>query len=441
MDPDPYRYCILLILNINLPAIDIAILGVIVLIILIFLSAMISGSEVAYFSLSPKQKRKLLLANTSLSRMIIKQLGNPEKLLATILVTNNFINVAIIIISAYLTNPLFAFINNEVAILLIQLVVITFFLFLFGELLPKVFASKYQLTMTRLMTVPINIAGKVFYPICYLLMSSTKIVNRRLKKHSAENFDMNELSDAIKLASDQLQDEKEMLEGIVNFSNIEVKEIMTPRMDIFAIEKNTKFTKVVGQIVESAFSRIPIYQEDMDNILGLLFIKDVLPHLNNSNKKEFEWQKLIRPHYIVPETKKINELLNEFKKKKVHMAIVVDEYGGVNGLITMEDILEEIVGEIEDETDVVDEYYKVIGKDEFEFNAKISLIDFCKAIDIEYNVFEDIKGDADTLAGLILEIRGDIPEKNELINYDKFSFTITAVDKRRIKKVKVKIRK
>lgn len=430
-------------MEINIPTVDFAVLGVITLLILISLSAMVSGSEVAFFSLTPKQKRKLMLANTSLSKLILKMLGKPEKLLATILVTNNFINVAIIIISAYLTNPIFSFIGNEIIVLFVQLVVITFFLFLFGELLPKVFASKYQITMTRLMAVPLNICEKIFYPISFVLLSSTKLVNKRLKKHGSDDFDMNELSDAIKLASDELKDEKDMLEGIVNFSNIEVKEIMTHRMDIFALEYNATFSKVLGQIVESAFSRIPVYHEDIDNIRGILYIKDVLPYLDfdEQKKKHFKWQKLIRPHYIVPETKKISSLLNEFKEKKLHMAVVVDEYGGVNGLITLEDILEEIVGEIEDETDVVDEYYKVVGKNEYEFNAKISLIDFCKAIEIDYLVFNDVKGDADSLAGLILEIKGDIPEKNEIVEFNNFTFIISAADKRRIKKVKVKIKK
>lgn len=420
---------------------DITILGILVVLFLLFISAMVSGSEVAFFSLSPKDKNKILLSQNPISKQILKHLNHPEKLLATILVTNNFVNVAVIILSAYLTEPIFAKINNDLVILLLQLVVITFILFLFGELMPKIFASKYQLSMVRIMAFPLNFAEKIFYPICYLLIKSTKIVNKRLEKHRDNDISMHELSDAIKLASDELKEEKEMLEGIVNFSNIEVKEIMTPRPDIFALEYNTSFTKVLGQIVESAFSRIPIYSESIDHIKGVLYIKDVLPYLNTEEKKEFNWQSLIRPYYIVPETKKISDLLGDFKNKKMHMAIVIDEYGGINGLVTLEDILEEIVGEIEDESDIADEFYKIIGQGEYEFSAKINLIDFCKVLDIEYALLEKDKGDADTLAGLILELKGKIPYKNEQIFYKNFIFTISAADKRRIKKIKVNIKK
>lgn len=404
------------------------------------MSAMISGSEVAFFGLAPKDKRKLTLSKSALSKTILKLLDNPESLLATILVSNNFINVAIIIISAYITKPFFAFINNDIVILLIQLVVITFVLFLFGELLPKVYASKYQLKMTKMMAYPLNFAEKIFYPVSYLLVKSTKIVNKRLEKHRANNISMKELSDVIKLASDELMEEKEILEGIVNFSNLEVKEIMTPRMDIFAIEINAGFNDVLKSIVESVYSRIPVYSQSIDNIKGILYIKDVLPYINSRGKSKFNWQKLIRHHYIVPETKKINDLLSDFKIKKLHMAIVIDEYGGISGLVTLEDVLEEIVGEIEDETDVVDQYYQKTGENEYEFNAKISLIDFCKILNIDYHLFTKIKGDSDTLAGLILELKGDIPGKNEKVTFRNFVFTIISADKRRIKKVKIKIK-
>ncbi len=440
MDPEPYRYLNNL-QNINTLSIDVAFLGILVLLILIIISALVSGSEVAFFSLSPKNKNDLKLSKKSLSKQIIKLLDKPEGLLATILVTNNFINVAIIIISAYITKPLFHAINNDIIILLLQLIVITFFLFLFGELLPKIYASKRQLIIAKLMAYPLNIAGKFFYPISYILVKSTSIVNKRLAMHKMNDISINELSDAIKLASDELTDERDMLEGIVNFSNIEVKEIMTSRMDIFAIENNTDFKEVMKMIIESAFSRIPVYSENIDNIIGILYIKDVLPYINSMNKKNFKWQKLIRPHYIVPETKKINELLNDFKTKKMHIAIVIDEYGGINGLITLEDILEEIVGEIEDETDISDNFYNKIDNNVYEFNAKVSLIDFCKTLDIDYSIFNEIKGDADSLAGLILEIKGKIPKKNEKIIFDNYVFTILAVDKRRIKKVKIKIKK
>ncbi len=293
--------------------------------------------------------------------------------------------------------------------------------------------------MAKMMAFPLNFSEKIFWPISYLLVKSTKIVNKRLEKHRADNISMKELSDVIKLASDELIEEKEILEGIVNFSNLEVKEIMTPRMDIFAIEMNSSFKEVLQHIIESVYSRIPVYSQNIDNIKGILYIKDVLPYINNTTKSKFKWQKLIRPHFIVPETKKINDLLSDFKIKKLHMGVVIDEYGGISGLVTLEDVLEEIVGEIEDETDVVDQYYQKIADNEYEFNAKISLIDFCKILNIDYNLFSEVKGDSDTLAGLILEIKGDIPNKNEKVVFENFVFTILNADKRRIKKVKIKI--
>jgi len=438
LDPEPFRYYFILT-AIKPASINSVIAGLVAIVILLFLSAMVSASEVAFFSLSPKDKSKIKRSKTKTSLQIQKLLLKPDKLLATILVANNFINVAIIILSTYLSAYLFVGIKNQVIYILVQMVGVTFLILLFGEMIPKIFASRFPSKIAKVMVYPLTISGSIFYPISFVLIKSTNIVNKRLKRKHKNDLSIEELSQAIELASDELKDDKEMLEGIVQSSNLEVKEILTSRVDVFAIEYSYKFTKVIGQIVESGFSRIPVYIDNLDNIKGILYIKDVLPYIGLQNKQDFKWQKLIRPHFIVPETKKISALLSDFQTKKLHIAIVVDEYGGVNGLVTLEDILEEFVGEIQDESDAEEQTFIKIDDDNYEFDAKTSIIDFCKVIDVDYNDFHDLKGDADTLAGLILELNGEIPVKHDKIQLDCYDFTITAADDRRIKKVKVKI--
>lgn len=438
MDPEPFRYYFILS-AIKPASINSVIAGLIVIVILLFLSAMVSASEVAFFSLSPKDKSKIKRSKTKTSLQIQKLLLKPDKLLATILVANNFINVAIIILSTYLSAYLFAGINNQIVYILVQMVGVTFLILLFGEMIPKIFASRFPSKIAKIMAYPLTISGSIFYPISFALIKSTNIVNKRLQKKHKTDLSIEELSQAIELASDELKDDKEMLEGIVQSSNLEVKEILTSRVDVFAIEYSDKFTKVIGQIVESGFSRIPVYIDNLDNIKGILYIKDVLPYIGLQNKQDFKWQKVIRPHFIVPETKKISELLSDFQTKKLHIAIVVDEYGGVNGLVTLEDILEEFVGEIQDESDAEEDSFVKIDENKYEFDAKTSIVDFCKITESDYNDFNEVKGDADTLAGLILELNGEIPVKNDIINIEGYEFTVTSADDRRIKKLKVKI--
>lgn len=438
MDPEPYRYWYNL-LSVNTIPTNSVIVGLIVIAILLFLSAMISGSEVAFFSLSPKDRNKIKHTQTKTAELIQKLLIKPDKLLATILVANNFINVGIIIISTYLSTYLFAGIENELVYILVQMIGVTFLILLFGEMMPKIFASKYPSRIAKVMAYPLSITSYIVFPISFLLIKSTNIVNKRLRNKHKNNISIEELSQAIELASDELKDDKEMLEGIVNSSQLEVKEIMTSRVDVFALDYNDKFTKVIGQIVESGFSRIPVYIDNLDNIKGVLYIKDVLPYIGLQNKEDFKWQKLLRPHFIVPETKNISDLLTDFQNKKLHIAIVVDEYGGVNGLVTLEDILEEFVGEIQDESDSDEDSYIKIDPNNYEFDAKTSIIDFCKVVDVDYSTFSEIKGDADTIAGLILEINGEIPVKNDEIKVANFDFIVTAADDRRIKKIKVRI--
>jgi len=437
LEPDPFSYINAIILQSNQINHLGLIIGFVVVFILLLCSALISGSEVAYFSLLPKSIHNLRSNPSKRNNASLKLLKNPELLLATILVANNFINIGIVILSTYLTTPIIDFIENDIIKIIFQLVVITFVLLLLGELMPKILASKYSRRFAVFMAIPLTIISKIFYPISIVLIKSTSFINKKLKSRK-QNISMDELSQAIELASDDLDEEKEILEGIVNFSNIEVKAIMKPRMDVVAIEYNNSFNKVISVIVETGYSRLPVYKESFDNIKGVLYIKDLLAFVNIENKDNFVWQKLIRPHYQIPETKKINDLLEDFQKRKMHMAIVKDEYGGTSGVVTLEDILEEIVGEITDESDLVSELYQKLNENTWEFIGKASLTDFCKIIDEDYELFDDVRGDNDSLAGLILELKGNIPTKNEIVKFDKFEFKITAVDQRRIKKIEVK---
>ncbi len=413
--------------------------GILLIIFLILCSALVSGSEVAYFSLTPTDKQVIADKNNSVSVVVMKMLDKPEFLLATILVANNFINVGIVILAAYVTDPLLYAIEPEALRFIIQVVVVTFVLLLLGELMPKVYANKFARKYAMSMALPLHLISKIFYPVSVLLTKSTDVINKRLQKRH-KNISMEELSQAIELASENLIDEKEMLEGIVNFSNIQVKEIMKPRLSIVGLDLSSDMNKVLSVIVESGYSRLPVYKDNLDNIKGILYAKDLLSYLNQKDKKDFKWQSLIRDFYFVPESKKISALLEKFQQKKIHLAIVVDEYGGTSGLVTLEDILEEIVGEIIDESDMEENLYKKTGKNLWEFDARTSLNDFCKIMNCNSNEFDEIKGDADSLAGLILEIKGEMPAKNENVPYKNFIFTITSVDNRRIKSIKVNIK-
>lgn len=414
---------------------SLAILLAIVLLLLLS-SALISGSEVAYFSLTASDKHKLK-KKTKTNHQVLKNLENPEKLLATILVTNNFVNIAIIILTADVTNGLVTFENAPALEFIMQVVLITFFLLLFGEIMPKVYASHFSLSFARFMAFPLQFLEKVFRPVNAILITSTSFVNRRLTKHR-KNISMEEISQALKLTSEQeLSEEKDILEGIVKFGNKNVAEIMKPRVDVMALEIKSGFKKVLEVINKSGFSRIPVFIDSFDNISGILYIKDILPHSHKGDA--FKWQTLVRPPFYVPETKKINSLLEEFQKTKVHLAVVVDEYGGSSGIVTLEDVLEEIVGDIVDEFDDEEDFFSKIAEDVFMFDGKIMLVDFYKIMEIDDTIFDDVKGDADTLAGLILELKGKIPAVNDTLNCKQFKFTIEAVDDRRIKKIKVEL--
>jgi len=411
-----------------------AIIGMVVVAILLFFSAMISGSEVAYFSLGPIHINELKEHPNRKETMVLNLLDKPERLLANILITNNFINVGIVIIASFVTGTILNFTHSPLLGFVIKVIMITFLLLLFGEIMPKVYANRFAPQFARRMAVPLVILDKLFHPLIFILVRSTGLVNRRLAK-KGQNISMDDLSEALDLATDVVENEKEMLEGIVRFSNLEVSEIMKPRTDVVTVDIKTDLTTLTRVIIDSGFSRIPVYEETSDHLKGILYVKDLLPHINQENK--FNWQKLIREPFFVPETKKINDLLKEFQEKKIHLAIVVDEYGGTEGIVTMEDILEEVVGEITDESDEEEVFYRRIDAFTFAFDGKTLLNDFYKVTELDDELFDEVKGDAETVAGLLLELKGGFPRMNDVIQCKGIEFTVLAMDKRRIKEVKV----
>lgn len=413
--------------------------GLIVIIILIILSGMMSASEVAYFSLTPSEIEKLKKKPSSKGNKILKLLDNPEKLIGTILIANTFVNIGIVIISTWVSTAIFnSYFPNasNLVIFIFQAVVITLIILFFGEIFPKAFATQFRMRTANFMATTITFLSKLLFPITYLLVKSSDVIKQRVQRQTTVSI--NDLSHAIDLASTELRDDEKLLKGIVNFGNTDVKEIIISRMDVVTVDMKYPFSKVVSIIIESGYSRIPAISNSFDNVKGILYIKDLLPHIH---KTEFRWQSLIRPPYFIPETKKINDLLEEFQLKKIHMAVVIDEYGGASGIVTLEDILEEIVGDIDDEFDKENTSFVKISETEYLFEGKTLLNDFYRAVNVDDNYFDSIKGEAETLAGLILEIKGSIPQKNELIKIEKINFKIKSVDNRRIKQLIVNLEK
>lgn len=410
------------------------IIGFIILAVLLFASGLMSGSEVAYFSLRPEDLEKLRNNKNKRPQTVLKLFGMPEKLLSTILVANNAINVTIVLLAAFISSKLFDFSSEPIIGFIVEAVVITFLLLFFGEILPKVFASRNGLQTALFMSYPLAAMTKILKPVTSLLIKSSSFVKKRSSRRPSD-LSMNDLSDALELTSDELDEDERILKGIVNFGNISVNAIMCPRMDVTAVDISLPFSQIIPVIIESGFSRIPVYSESFDNVKGILYAKDVLPYMSNADS--FKWQSLLRPPYFVPETKKINDLLKEFQQKKNHMAVVIDEYGGTSGIITLEDILEEIVGEITDESDEDEILYRKIDDKTTVFEGKILLNDFLKILDIDEDLFSYVRGESETLAGLILELTGEIPKKNQVIKYGNFTFTIESADRRRIKEIRV----
>jgi putative hemolysin len=447
LDPDPL-FTLILLTGFIKPFSLSVLISFIVLLILLFFSALISGSEVAFFSLKPSEKDELNSSSEKAHEKVKSLLSGPKKLLATILISNNFVNVAVITLSTFIIDNAFDFnsfpnvniwghdITNWL-IFGIQVAGITFIILLFGEVIPKVYATKHALKLAKTMASPLNLLKNIFKPISSLLIHSTGIIDKKVKKKGLD-VSVEELSDALDLTEGipQDNDEHRILKGIVKFGETSVKQVMKGRMDVVAIELNTNFNEVLTIILDCGHSRIPIYEDSFDKIEGLLYIKDLLPHIKEA--ENFDWCKLIRNPFFVPENKKLDDLLKEFQEKKIHLAIVVDEYGGSSGIITLEDVLEEIVGEISDEFDADDIFYSKLDENNYIFEGKTGLNDIFKLINIEdATIFDDINTDADTLAGLVIEIAGKIPLKDDKINYKNFTFIIEAADKRRVKRIKL----
>lgn len=435
MDPEPPS---LFLLDIFRPFDPGLIVPLVILMVLLIVSALVSGSEVAFFSLKSQDLDDLKGKSKPTFDSVVELLDHPKTLLATILISNNFVNVGIVILSSYITGTMFDFSSNPTLGFVLEVVIITFLILLFGEVLPKVYATRSSVAFSSFMSRPMLIMRGVFRPVSLVLVRSTNFIEKRLNK-ATENLSVDDLSQALELTNseDTSQDEQKILEGIVKFGNTNVRQIMKPRMDVICIDVTWDYHKVLSIILDSGYSRIPVYEDNFDNVKGVLYIKDLLPHIDAA--KDFDWNALMRDSFFVPENKKIDDLLKEFQEKKIHLAVVVDEFGGTSGIITLEDVIEEIVGEISDEFDDDELVYSKLDDRHYVFEAKIHLTDFSKVLDIDVERFDQARGEADTLAGFVLEIAGKFPEKNEEIEFDGIIFRVESRDGRRIKRIKVSL--
>ena len=398
---------------------------------------MVSASEVALFSLNQTDLDDLAKKNTSTSTIINELLSKPKKLLATILVANNFINIGIVILFSFSLNTVFSAIESTVLKFILEVILVTFLILLFGEVLPKVYASRNNVKFALFIAYPILILNKLLSPISLPLRAFTEFIQEKLGKQKT-NFSVDQLSQALELTSteDTSQEEQKLLEGIVSFGNTDTKQVMSPRTDLFALDIDESFAEIFPKIVEKGYSRIPVYRDNIDHIEGVLFTKDLIPYINS---EDFDWKTLLHEAFFVPENKKLDDLLKDFQRMKSHLAIVVDEYGGTSGIVSLEDIIEEIVGDISDEFDDENINFSQIDDKNFLFEGKINLKDFYRIIDVDENLFENRKGEAETLAGFILEILGNFPKSKQKIQFENCLFTIEVVDKKRVKQIKVTI--
>jgi putative hemolysin len=410
------------------------------LIVLIFLSGLFSSSENAFFSLGPNNLVELNDDNSVSSQTVLHLINHPDKhqasrnLLGTILLLNNFVNITLVILSSLFINTLLALESFPIIAFLLQVVLITFILVLLGEIIPKIYSTQNNVKIAKFMAIPLLWLQRLTFPLVWLLTRSTVIFDRFVDK-TTYKVSVEELNHAIEIAgSENTTDEKSILKGLVNYGNISVKQIMRPRMDITAVELDAPFDELIKKIEDWGYSRLPVYEDTFDNIKGVLYIKDLVPLLSEQN--EYDWVDLIRNPFFVPEFKKIDDLLNEFQEKRIHMAIVVDEYGGTSGLVTMEDILEEIFGEIKDEFDDEEINYSQLDENTYLLEGKISLNDVCKIFDVESSYFDDVKGEVDTLGGFIMELAQKIPQRGHTLVFNQFTFIVEAADKRRLKRVK-----
>lgn len=409
-------------------------LPIAILLVLLFCSAMASGSETALFSLSPSDIGKIKSLRSRANEAIRNLLSDQDYMLATILIANNLVNICIVILSNNIINRLVTF-GGTGWEFLFKTVIVTFLLLLFGEIMPKIFATYNAYRFARLVAVPLVGLRTLFRPVSFLLVKMSRALHNRAAQRG--NISMDELSDAIEITSNQSQEEKRMLSGIVGFVNTQVEEIMKPRMDIVSLDIEAGFEQVKQVILQSGFSRIPVWRESIDNIEGVLYVKDMLPFIARGD--DFAWQTYLRKPYYVPEHKKINDLLEEFQAGKVHLAIVVDEYGSTLGLVSLEDILEEVVGEISDESDTEERFYTRIDDRTYIFEGKTHIVDFCRVLALDESLFDQVRGEAETVAGLMLELRRDFLRKGDRLRTHGIEFTVESVEGRRIDKIRVVI--
>lgn len=440
MDPDPLSCLTAIICTIPQSAVEIytptagSIIAIICGCLALVSSAFASASEIAFFSLTPQQEEDI--EENPDNKKAVNLIKQPEKLLATILILNNLVNILVVTLFSFAINQIFKF-NSDVLSFIIQSVILTFIILLFGEILPKLYATGHNRSFAIFSSGILHPLSRLFSPLSKILMKSTYIVNKITSTHGDE-LSTEDLSQALEITDVKAGDEKELLEGILKFGDKTVTEIMSPRVDIEDISYDSDFDKVVDIIIETGYSRLPVYDGNADNIKGILYAKDLLQYIGKA-EKNFNWQRLLRPAYFVPETRMIDDLLEDFRLKKIHMAIVVDEFGCTQGIVTLEDVLEEIVGDINDEYDTEESFYKKLPDNSYIFDGKTILHDFFKVTGIDEDEFEDVTEDAETIAGLLLEIKGDFPKAKETINYKNCQFLVLEVEKHRISSVKVKI--
>lgn len=406
------------------------VIEIIILVIMLCISATASSSEIAFFSLTSGDIDRLRKSNPNVCSCVEKLLSNPDQLLASILVINNIVNIVIVILSARILNGMFEFHHFK---FLFEVVIATFILLFFGEILPKVIAQRFRLSVTPVVAYPILILSWIAYPLTILLMKSGRITKEITVKKN--KLSIEDLADVVDLTKDSTTDEKKILSGIVGFTSREVEEIMKPRMDIVAIEHSMSFSEVKQIIIRHGYSRLPVFNEDMDHITGILYVKDMTRHLSKDDS--FNWQSIVREAYFAPLHKKIEDLLSDFKREKVHMAVIVDEYGATKGLVTMEDILEEVVGEISDESDHKESLYRKLNENTYIFDGKTHIVDMTRILDIDEDTFTDVQGKSETIAGLLLEIHKNFLQKNEEIKSHNIRFQVISLDGHRIRQVKI----
>ena len=442
MDPDPLS-CLLSVLclaspqplvTFNTPTLG-SIIAIIVAVLGLFLSAFNSGSEIAYFSLRPDDIDNI--EDTHRRERVKELLAKPEKLLATILVGNNLVNIMIAIVLNFAMNQIFEF-HSTVLNFIVQTIILTFLILLFGEVIPKLYATNFSLKFAAMASAPLKAAVKIFSPLTALLVRSTSLVNKVVPSQT-EELSVDDLTRALEVSEVKNPDEKELLEGILSFGDKTVSDIMRPRVDVVDIDQDDDFDEVVRKVIETGYSRMPVYEETPDNIKGILYAKDLLPYIGNRDNT-FKWQTLMRPAYFVPETRMLDDLLEDFRRKKMHMAIIVDEYGCTQGIATLEDVLEEIVGEINDEYDTEEKFYNRISKDTWIFDGKTLLSDFARTLDIDEEELGEHAEEAETIAGFLLDLKGDFLKEKEVVNYERFTFTVVKVIKHRIAKIKITVK-